>query len=131
MDHIRKNGPWRVIESAVKYENPWISVREDKVLRPDGKEGIFGVVNMVPGVSVLPVDDEGNVYLVKEYKYGTEKETIEVISGGYEAGEDRLGAVRRELKEETGLEAAEIIELGFIDPFTSVINCPNYLYWRP
>lgn len=123
-----QKGPWQTVASDIKYRNPWISVREDKVIRPDGKDGIFGVVTMQPGVSILPVDQDGNVYLAKEYRYGIERVTIEVISGGYDADEDRIDAVRRELKEETGLEASEIIELGFIDPFTSVVNCPNYLY---
>ena len=124
----QKKGPWHVVSSKTMYQNPWITVREDKVIRPDGKDGIFGVVTMLPGVCVLPIDTAGNVYLAKEYKYGAEKETIEVISGGYEEGEDRLAAARRELKEETGLEASEIIELGFIDPFTTIVSCPNYLY---
>ena len=124
----QKRGPWQLVSSAIKYKNPWITVREDQVLRPDGKPGIFGVVSMLPGVSVLPVDEEDNVYLVKEYKYGTEKETIEVISGGIESGDNILQTVAKELREETGLEATEIIELGSIDPFTTVVNSPNHLF---
>jgi len=123
-----RKGPWQVLDSEIKYQNPWITVREDQVIRPDGKDGIFGVVDMLPGVSVLAVDSDGYAYLVKEYQYGVEKETLEVISGGYAEGEERLAAVHRELKEEAGITAEEIISLGRIDPFTSVVNSANYLY---
>jgi hypothetical protein len=58
-----QKGPWTVKSTETKYKNPWIEVREDKVIRPDGKDGICGVVTMKSGVSVLPYDTEGNVYL--------------------------------------------------------------------
>lgn len=123
-----KKGSWTVTNSKKVYENPWINVREDKVIKPDGKEGIFGVVEMKPGVSVLPVDDEENVYLTKEYHYAVERETIEAISGGIDKGESKEDAAKRELKEETGITANEWIDLGVIDPFTTVVVSPNYMF---
>ena len=123
-----KKGPWTITDSKKMYENPWILVKEDAVIRPDGKRGIFGVVAMKPGVSVLPLDNKGNVYLTKEYHYAVERETIEAISGGIDIGEQKEDAARRELKEETGIVAAELIDLGVVDPFTTVVKSPNYLY---
>jgi ADP-ribose pyrophosphatase len=123
-----KKGPWTVTNSKTVYKNPWINVREDKVIRPDGKDGIFGVVTMKPGVSVLPLDDEGNVYLTKEYHYAVESDALEVVSGGIDEGESKENAAKRELKEETGIVANEWIDLGVIDPFTTSIVSPNYLY---
>jgi ADP-ribose pyrophosphatase len=123
-----KKGPWTVVTSKQIYKNPWISVREDQVIRPDGKDGIFGVVEMQPGVSVLPIDDEGNIYLAKEYKYAIGQESIEVIAGGIDKGEDIQSAAKRELREESGITANKLIELGHIDPFTSVINSPNNMF---
>ncbi len=67
---MRKNGPWTIKSSETKYENPWIKVVEDKVIQPNGDDGIFGTVVMVPGISVLPCDEEGNVYLTKEDQSG-------------------------------------------------------------
>lgn len=122
------NNPFQLQSSQVVYENPWISVREDKVIRPGGKDGLFGIVTMLPGSSVLPVDEEGNVLLVKEYKYAVGRETTEVISGGIDNGETPLDAARRELREEVGTEAEEWIDLGSIDPFTTVISSQNYLF---
>ena len=69
---MKEHGPWKIKESVIKYKNPWIEVREDKVIRPDGKSGIFGVVNMKHGISVLPMDDEGFVYLTEEFNEGSQ-----------------------------------------------------------
>ena len=123
-----KKGLWEIVHSKIVYKNPWIQVREDSVIRPDNKEGIFGVVEMKSGVSVLPLDDVGNVYLTKEFHYAVERETIEVISGGIDENEDLLTAAMRELQEETGIQANEWIDLGSIDPFTTVVKSPNHLY---
>ncbi len=124
----RRKGPWIVTGTKVIYQNPWLKVREDKVIRPDGKGGVFGVVSIMPGVSVLPLDNEGNVYLTKEYHYAVAKITIEAISGGINKGETRIQAAKRELKEESGLIAKKWIYFGIVDPFTNVLFAHNYLY---
>lgn len=125
---MKKNGPWKITGSSITYKNPWISVREDQVIRPDGKPGIFGVVEMVPGISVLPIDEEGNVFLTKEFKYAIGKESIEVISGAIDKNESPLTAAKRELKEELGCIAKKWISLGRMDPFTSVVSSSAYLF---
>lgn len=125
---MKNNGPWKIKSSIEKYKNPWIRVREDQVIRPDGKDGIFGVVEMVAGVSVLPLDDDGFVYLTKEFHYAIEQVGIEVVSGGIDQNEQTLEAAKRELKEELGIEADEWIDLGKVNPFTTVIKSPATLY---
>ena len=123
-----RKGPWTVTESRFLYQNPWITVREDKVVQPDGEEGVFGVVEMKPGVSVLPVDDVGNAYLVREYRYTLDRETIEVVAGGVDDGEPAEEAARRELREEAGIEAEAWTDLGVVDQLTEVIVSPTRLY---
>ncbi len=103
-------------------------MREDRVIRPGGSEGLFGVVEMVPGSSVLAIDEENHAYLVREYKYALERESLEAISGGIDDGEAPLAAAQRELREEAGLMAAEWEELGAVDPFTTAIRCRNHLF---
>lgn len=125
---MKTNGPWKIKKSVVKYKNRWIKVREDKVIRPDGKKGIFGVVEMVPGVSVLPLDDRGYAYLVKEFHYAIGQNSVEVVSGAVDKNESALHAAKRELKEELGIEAKEWIDMGVINPFTTVIKSPAKLY---
>lgn len=125
---MTNRGDFKVKSSTVKYKNPWISVREDKVIRPDGGDGIFGIVTAQPGVAVIPVDEEGNIYMAKEFKYGIGQESIEALGGGIDKGEDKLEAAKRELMEESGIKAKKWDYLGFINPFTSIVASPNYMY---
>lgn len=124
----RRIGPY-VLEGTRKvYENPWITVTEDRVIRPGGSKGVFGVVNMVPGSSVLPVDSTEHVFLVMEYKYGVRKESLEVISGALGKWETPLQAAKRELAEEIGAVANVWTDLGCVHPFTTVVRSPNHMF---
>jgi ADP-ribose pyrophosphatase len=124
----KKQGPWTITATKTIYKNPWIRVREDSVIRPDKKTGIFSVIEMKEGVSVLPIDKDNNVYITKEFKYAVNREMIEASSGGLEDGESVLEAAKRELNEEMGISAKEWIYLGYIDPFTSIVTSPNHMY---
>lgn len=124
----KKNGEFIITDSVRKYKNPWIEVVEEKVVGPNGKEGLFGIVRAKDGGSVLPMDDNGFVYLVDEFHYAIGKNEAETISGGREEGEEYLEAAKRELKEETGIEAGEWIDLGITQPLTTLIDCPQKLF---
>lgn len=120
--------PFSVHSSRVVYSNPWLELREDQVTRPGGTQGIFGVVRMKSGASVLAVNDENEVYLVSEYKYAIARESLEVVSGATDGTESPLETARRELSEELGFEAEEWTDFGFVNPFTTIIESPNYLF---
>jgi ADP-ribose pyrophosphatase len=122
------HNPYRLLSRATVYQNPWIHVREDHVVLPDGGKAMFGVVEGKPGSSVLAVDDDAHVYLVREYKYGVGRECLEVVSGGIEQDEPPADAARRELLEEAGISARRIVDLGYVDPFTAVVKSPNYMF---
>lgn|SRR3989344_389799 len=124
----RKNGPWIIKDTVLKYKNSWIEVNEDQVIRPDGKPGIFGVVKMIEGACVLPIDDQGFVYLTEEFRYALGRSSIEAAGGAVDPGEEPLTAAMRELKEELGIKAEEWIDLGIVNPFTSVIYSPSQLF---
>lgn len=127
MDEVSR-GPFRVLGSRQIYSNPWFRVREDDVIHPGGMRRPFGVIEMKSGASVLAVNDAHEVYLVSEFKYAAGRETLEAMSGGIEPDEDALAAARRELREEGGLDAARWTGLGVIDPFTTVLHSPNYMF---
>jgi 8-oxo-dGTP pyrophosphatase MutT (NUDIX family) len=125
---LRKNGPWTVEVTTRKYQNAWIEVDEDRVITPSGRAGTFTTVRMKPGISVLAMDGEGVVYLTAEFRYAIGRESLEVVSGAIDGDESPLTAAKRELREELGIEAAEWLELGVTDPFTSVIHSPARLF---
>lgn len=119
---------WQKISSQDKYVNPWIQVIEDQVIGPDGKPGIYATVKIKEGISVLPVDDENNVYLINEFRYPLNRTSIETAGGGLDDNESALDCAKRELKEELGIEAKEWVDLGLIHPLTAYIDCPNRLF---
>ncbi|MBC7911195.1 MAG: NUDIX hydrolase [Pyrinomonadaceae bacterium] len=107
-----EKSPWQTLSSRVVYDNPWISVREDAVIRPDGIPGIYGVVHYKnTAVGVLAVEDDF-VYLVGQYRYPLEQYSWEIPEGGCAEDEDYLEAAKRELEEETGLLARKWTKLG-------------------
>lgn len=114
------NNPWRTLASRVVYENAWIRVREDDVLRPDGNPGIYGVVETRLATGVVALTDADEVYLVGQYRYPLDCYSWEIIEGGSDEGESALDAAIRELREEAGLEAAHWEALG---PEIHLTNC--------
>ncbi len=110
------SSPWRTVKSELVYENRWLRLRQDSVIRPDGSEGIYSVVELPPSVGVVAIDDSGQVALVTQWRYVHNKMSIEIPTGGSSA-EDRnpQGSAERELLEETGLRANRWRELGSID----------------
>jgi 8-oxo-dGTP pyrophosphatase MutT (NUDIX family) len=91
------------------YENPWIGVREDAVIRPDGSPGIYGVVHFKNrAVGVLPVDRDGAIWLVGQYRYPLDAYSWEIPEGGCPETESPAETARRELREETGLLAGRL-----------------------
>lgn len=104
--------PWEKVSTRVVYDNPWIRVREDEVVRPDGLPGIYGVVHFKNvAVGVLALED-GMLYLVGQYRYPLERYSWEIPEGGCPEGEDPLQTARRELAEETGLRASRWTKMG-------------------
>ena len=110
------------------YENPWIKVREDAVVRPDGNAGIFGSVEVGPGASVLALDRNRQAYLIREWKYPLNRYTLEVISGGQDEGESFEQCARRELAEEAGLTGGVLTDLGLMETITTIVKAPVQLF---
>ena len=125
----KQHGPFIVTGSSEKYKNPWIAVREDQVILPGGNPGIFGIVTMKHGSTVLAIDEHDMVYMTREFAYAYGHDSLELVSGGLDGNEDFLTAARRELAEEVGIvEATEWVDLGILHPFTKNIESKNAMF---
>ena len=123
----KKNGDWTIKDTKKIYENDFFKVFEDDVIKPDGKDGKYATIHFKSGACVLPVDDEGNIYLTRQFRYALGREDLEVAAGAIE-DEDRLAAAKREAREELGIEAENWTELGKIESDTSITNSTAYLF---
>lgn len=116
-------GPWQRLSSRVIYENAWIRLYHEDVLTPTGTEGIYGRIHFKShAVGIIPIDGEGNTWLVKQTRYTLDCETWEIPEGGSPTGEDILETAKRELEEECGLVAARWEKLIDIHTSNSVTD---------
>ncbi len=123
------DNPWQKITSKPIYNNPWISVREDNVINPAGGEGIYGVVHFKNlAIGIIPVDREQHTWLVGQYRYALDEYSWEVPMGGSPLDDDPLNGAKRELREETGLTAANWQLLMKVHPSNSVSDETGFIY---
>ncbi|GMQ49252.1 NUDIX hydrolase [Vibrio sp. 10N] len=103
----------KTLDSTVVYKNPWMSVREDKIERESGKQGIYGVVDK-PDCAVIIAIDNGEIHLVQQYRYAVSETFWELPQGAWESKPDasHLSLAQGELREETGLSAATMTYVG-------------------
>lgn len=111
-DSSLETNPWQTLSSRCVYKNPWFSVREDQVIRPDGNPGTYSVVEPKVATGVVALDTDDHIWLVGQYRYPINLYSWEIIEGGVDLGETSQQAAVRELREEAGLVASEWISLG-------------------
>ncbi len=123
------HNPWQTLSTEVKYQNPWISVREDQVLNPGGGRGVYGVVSMKnKALGIIPVDADGNTWLVGQYRYPLNEYSWEIPMGGGLVELDILESAQRELKEETGLTAARWTRIARLHTSNSVTDEEGFVF---
>jgi 8-oxo-dGTP pyrophosphatase MutT (NUDIX family) len=123
------SGPWTRHSRRVAYENAWVTVWHDEVTRPDGSPGEYGVVHFANlAAGVLAIDDDDHVPLVGQHRYTLDAYSWEIPEGGVPDGETGLDGAKRELLEETGVEAAEWRELVRVHLSNSISDELAVLY---
>jgi 8-oxo-dGTP pyrophosphatase MutT (NUDIX family) len=116
-----EQNPWIKKDSKIVYDNPWINLTEYNVITPGGTEGIYGKLHFKNiAIGVIAIDAEDNTYLVGQYRFPLDRYSWEIPEGGCPEGTDWLTAAKRELKEETGLEATSWKEILRMDVSNSV-----------
>ena len=120
--------PWKILSTREIYKNPWIRLREDKVITPSGTEGIYGVVEAHPAIAIVPITEDLHTYLVGQYRYPLNTYSWEIPEGGGAPGEDTLDGAKRELLEETGLIASTWTFLDTMYTSNSFTNEIGYIY---
>lgn len=111
------------------FEGKIMKARRDKVRLPGGETAIREVCEHVGGVGVLPIDEDGNAILVRQFRYPYDEIILEIPAGKLDHGpEDAAQCGRRELKEETGYEAENMISLGALYPSPGFLDEVVHLY---
>jgi 8-oxo-dGTP pyrophosphatase MutT (NUDIX family) len=124
-----EENPWKTLSKSDIYDNPWIHLREDKVIKPNGKEGIYGVVHFKHlAIGIIPLDEENNTWLIGQHRYPLDIYSWEIPMGGGKLDVSPLESAKRELKEETGLIASEWEELLRIHTSNSVTDELGIVY---
>jgi ADP-ribose pyrophosphatase len=106
-------GQLRVTSSRTVYENHWMRVREDETLLPDGRPGLYAVIEKPPGAAIVPVDGD-HVWMVQQWRHTVERRFWEIPQGAWHDGAEATpeDVARGELAEETGLRAGSMQQLA-------------------
>jgi 8-oxo-dGTP pyrophosphatase MutT (NUDIX family) len=121
--------PWKTRSSRIVYENHWVRVREDEVIRPDGGPGIYGVIEVRPSAGIVAINERDEVVLVGQWRYSVNRYSWEIPRGGSHPGEsDILEVAKRELAEEAGVLAERWKRLASVDNCNGVADDTQTLY---
>ena len=127
---MEKFGPWTRRSVGARYENPWIRVDHHEVITPGGTDGVYGVVHFKNlAIGIIPLSEDGNTWIVGQYRYPHRAYTWEIPEGGGPLGVDPLLSAQRELAEEVGLRASRwdlILEMDLSNSVTDE-QCLIYL----
>ena len=129
MEFNTTKNPWTRKSTQAIYENPWMKVIEDQVIRPNKSQGIYGHIHFKnKAIGVIPVDEALNTWLVGQYRYTLNEYSWEIPTGGVPHEEDSLEGAKRELREETGLIASRWKQILKIHTSNSVTDEYGYVY---
>lgn len=120
---------WKMLSSRTVWENDWMRIHEDEVINPGGGENLYGHVHFKNrAVAIVPLDDNGNTWLVGQDRYTLGAWSWELPMGGAPLGEAPIDAAQRELREETGLTAADWTEIMRLHTSNSITDESGIVY---
>ncbi len=126
---MKKRGPWTTLRERIAYETPWIRVDHHEVLDPNGNESVYGVIHFARwAVGILPLDNEMNTWIVGQHRYPLDAYSWEMPEGGGDKDVPPLESAKRELREETGIEAERWTEILQMDLSNSASDEQAIIY---
>lgn len=132
MEPVDKTSPWKVLNEETAYDCRYFSIRHDQVELSDGEPRSYHSVRMkYYGVCIVPVDRDGSVTLIGQYRYVLDRFSWETPGGGARVGDDPLIVARKELREETGCTAEHWLKIveGAVSPGISTEATPAFVAW--
>jgi 8-oxo-dGTP pyrophosphatase MutT (NUDIX family) len=128
-DWEEDGNPWTVKAVSRPFENPWFVLESHEVIHPGGNDGVYTVIRPRRlAVGVLPVEPDGRVHLVGQWRFPLRRYSWEMPEGGADPGEDARTCAARELAEETGLRAGRLEEILKLDLSNSVTDEQGVLF---
>lgn len=128
-ESLNQTDPFTTISSSIAYENDWIKVEHQEVVRPDGKPGIYGIVHFTNrAVAILPIEDNGDVWLIGQWRRPLNAWSWEIPEGGVPFHEELEAGARRELEEEAGVVAGTLVKVLEFDVSNSVSDEIGFSY---
>ena len=116
-----QHNPWTILSERTIYDNQWIGLTEYGVINPGGGKGIYGKVRFKNiAIGILPLDQEGNTWLVGQYRFPIDQYSWEIPEGGGDPAIPTVESAQRELREETGLVAKQWTPILEMDLSNSV-----------
>ena len=120
---------WKRLDRKLIYDNPWITVYEDQVINPGGGRNTYGNVHFKgKAIAIVPLDDDGNTWIVGQDRYTLGEYSWEVPMGASDAGEEPIDTAHRELKEETGLSAGQMTQIMRVHTSNSVTDEEGFVF---
>jgi 8-oxo-dGTP pyrophosphatase MutT (NUDIX family) len=131
-DPLKKN-PWTILSRSLVYENSWIALHHHEVRNPAGGPGVYGTVHFKHhALGVVPIDQDGRIILVGQYRFPLEAYSWEIPEGGGGLEESALQSAQRELREECGIVAEQWLRILEMDLSNSVSDerASVFLAWN-
>src|SRR4030043_1554114 len=121
--------PWKCIRSKPAQSFRVFSIRTDTVISPrTGMEHDFYVIESRNWVNIIPLTNDHQVVMIRQYRHGSREVTLEIPGGLVDPGDTPEKAAARELLEETGYQAEELMKIGSVNPNPALFNNRCYTY---
>lgn len=123
-----ESSPFTTLSSHIAWSCPWYNIRQDEIHLPDGSLGTYNIVQKPPSVWIVPVTKDGNIILLRHYRYTVDAWCWEVPAGGIKEGQTPAEAAREELREEAGGRSADWTNIGPLYTANGISNEIGHIF---